>query len=159
MAGAGPSSAQKDLAQVTQTSEIQQQLLIDILKEKEAETKKFLEEEERGQIHLAHIRYLTRELHDLTSEHRLSSARRVAAEAQRTTADKAQAIQLRTKLSKVEVAIAASEAEKLKLQHIIKEQDQHIAYLEAQVAQNRKSAQDPTQQKTVMRHPQQPSPS
>ena len=68
--------------------ENQQQLLTDILKEKKAETKKFLEAEERGQIHLAHIRYLTRELHGLTSEHRLSIARRVATEAQRINADK-----------------------------------------------------------------------
>ena len=134
-------------------------MLTDILKEKEAETKKFLEAEERNHIHLAHIRYLTRELHGLTSEHRLSSARRVAAEAQRITAEKAQAIQLQTKLSKVEMAIAASEAEKLKLQRIIEERDQHIFDLEAQVAQDRESAQGPTQQKTVSGHHQQPSPS
>jgi len=87
MAGARPSSAQPDLVQIAQTPETQRKLLTDILKEEEAETKKFLEAEERSQIHLAHIRYLTRELHVLTSEHRLSSARRVAAEAQRITAE------------------------------------------------------------------------
>ena len=71
------------------------------------------------------------------------------------TLEKAQAIQLQIKLSKVEMAIVASEAENLKLRHIIKEQDQHISYLEAQVAQNRRSAQDPTQQNTAPGHHQQ----
>ena len=121
MAGAGPSSAQQDLAQVAQTPEIQQQLVTDILKEKEAETNKFLEAEERNQIHLAHISFLTRELHSLTSDHSLSLAERVTTETESVTVEKAQAIQLQTKLSKVEMAIAASEAEKLKLRHIIKE--------------------------------------
>ena len=126
MAGAGPSSAQQDLAQLAQTPESQQQLLTNILKEKEAETSKFLEAEERNQIHLAHIRYLTRKL-----IHSLSSAERVTTEIESVTIEKAKVVHLQIKLSKVEMAIAASEAEKLKLWHTIKEQDQYIAYLEA----------------------------
>ena len=115
--------------------------------------------EERNQI-LAHIRYLTRELHSLTSDHSLSSAERVTKETEPVTVEKAQAIQLQTKLSKVDMAIAASDEEKLKLRHTIEEQDQYIAGLEAEAVEQRKSAQDPTQQKTVPDyHHQQPSPS
>ena len=134
MAGARPSSAQQDLAQMAQTPEIQQQLLTDILMEKEAETKKFLEVEERNQIHLAHIRYLTGELHGLTSDHSLSSAERVTTEVESVTIEKAKVVQLQIKLRKVEMTIAASEVEKLNLRHTIEEQDQYIVYLEAQVA-------------------------
>ena len=57
------------------------------------------------------------------------------------TVEKAQAIQSQTKLSKVETAIAASEAKKLKLRHTIEEKDQYIADLEAEAAQHRESAQ------------------
>ena len=136
-----------------------QQSVADILKEKEAATKKFLEAEERNQIHLAHIKYLTRELHGLTSEHSLNSAERVTTETEPVTVEKAQAIQLQTKLSKVDMAIAASDEEKLKLRHTIEEQDQYIAELEAEAEERRKSAQGPTQQKIAPRHQQQPSPS
>ena len=52
------------------------------LKEKEAETKKFLEAEEKNYNYLAQIEYLSRKLHSLTSGAILSSAERVTVEAE-----------------------------------------------------------------------------
>jgi hypothetical protein len=51
------------------------------LKEKEAETKKFLEAEENNYTYLAQIEYLSGKLHSLTSGAILSSVERVTAEA------------------------------------------------------------------------------
>lgn len=112
-----------------------------ILKEKEAETRMFLEADERNYAYMAQIDFLSGKLQSLTSGHILSSTERVTAEAEEVTAEKAQAVQLQIRLNEVELTLAASEAENLRLRHIIEEKDQYIAEFEEEAAEHRESAQ------------------
>ena len=68
-----------------------------VLREKEAETKKYMEAEEKNYAYLAQIDYLNGKLSSLTSERILSSTERVVAEAEEVTAEKAQIVQLQNK--------------------------------------------------------------
>lgn len=67
--------------------------------------------------------------------------KRVAAEAESVTTEKAEAIPLQVKLNERELALAASETERLRLRNIIDEKDQYIDDLEAEVARHRESTQ------------------
>ena len=64
-----------------------------------------------------------------------------SAEAESVTMEKEEAVQLQVKLNEREMALAASEAERMRLRSIIKEKDQYIADLEAEVSRHRESAQ------------------
>lgn len=112
-----------------------------VLKDKEAETQKLLESEERNHKYLAQIGYLTGKLHSLTFERILSSTKRVTAEVEEVTAKKALAVELQTKLNKVEMALVASDAEQRRLRHLIDEKDKSIVVLEANIDECREAVE------------------